>query len=101
MNAPYGHVLLLAVSLFLLGAVSAALRRNLFLVLVGVEVMLNAAGLAFVVAALRWRQPDGQAFVLFLLAVAAAEVAVGLALLVYGHRRTGSVDSDRYTALRG
>jgi NADH-quinone oxidoreductase subunit K len=98
---PLGHVLLLAVALFLLGAVCAATRRNLLLVLVGVEVMLNAAALAFVAGSLRWGKLDGQAFVLFVLAVAAAEVAVGLALLVYCHGRTGSVDSDRYRAMRG
>lgn len=101
MIVPCGHALSIAALLFLMGAVSVATRRNLFLVLVGVEVMLNAAGLAFIVGALRWHQLEGQAFVLFLLAVAAAEVAVGLALLVYGHRRTGSVDSGRYTSLRG
>jgi NADH-quinone oxidoreductase subunit K len=100
MIVPHGHALLLAVMLFLMGAVSAVTRRNLFLVLVGIEVMLNAAGLAFIVGALRWGELHGQVFVLFLLAVAAAEVAVGLALLVYGHRRTGSVDSDRFAALR-
>ena len=99
MIVPYGHVLFLAVVLFLTGLVCAATRRNLFLVLVGVEVMINAAGLAFVAGSLRWQRLDGQAFVLFLLAVAAAEVAVGLSLLVHGYRRTGSVDSDRYATM--
>lgn len=101
MIVPLGHVLLLAAALFLLGAVCAAVRRNLLLVLVGVEVMINAAALAFVGGALRWGRLDGQVFVLFLLAVAAAEVAVGLALLVRGYRGTRSVDSDCYRALRG
>lgn len=100
MIVPAGHALLLALMLFVAGAVAAASHRSLFLVLVGVEVMVNAAGLAFVVGAARWGRPDGQAFTLFLVAVAAAEVAVGLALLVYGHRRTHSASSDRYRALR-
>lgn len=101
MIVPLSHVLALAVLLFVMGAVCAATRRNLLLVLVGVEVMLNAAALAFVAGSLHWRQLDGQAFVLFLLAVAAAEVAVGLALLVHCHGRTGSVSSDRYSAMEG
>lgn len=101
MSIPAGHALLLALALFVVGAATVAVRRNLFLVLVGVEVMINAAGLAFAAGAARWGRLDGQVFVLFLLAVAAAEVAVGLGLLVYGHRRTGSVESDRFRALRG
>jgi NADH-quinone oxidoreductase subunit K len=101
MIVPYGHVVFLAVLLFLMGAVCAVARRNLFLIFVGIEVMINAGGLAFVAGSLRWGRLDGQAFVLFLLAVAAAEAAVGLALLVYGYRRTGSVDADRYDLLKG
>lgn len=101
MIAPYSHVLLAAVILFALGAVCAVARRNLIMILIGVEVMLNAAGLAFVAASLRWAHLDGQAFVLFILAVAASEVAVGLALIVYLYRRTGSVDADRYSLLKG
>ena len=101
MIVPYGHVLLLAVILFLLGAACTIARRNLLMILIGVEVMLNAAGLAFVGAALKWRQLDGQAFVIFIFAVAAAEVAVGLALIVYSQRRTGALDADAYSRLKG
>ena len=101
MIVPFSHVLLLAVILFGLGAVCAVARRNLIMILVGVEIMLNAAGLAFVGASLRWQQLDGQAFVLFIMAVAASEVAVGLALIVYAQRRTGSVNADRYSILKG
>jgi NADH-quinone oxidoreductase subunit K len=63
--------------------------------------MLNAAGLAFVGASLRWQQLDGQAFVIFIMGVAAAEVSVGLALIVYCQRRTGSVDADAYDLMKG
>ena len=56
--------------------------------------MLNAAGIAFIGASLKWQQLDGQVFVIFILTVAAAEVAVGLALIVYSYRRTGSVDAE-------
>jgi len=101
MIVPLNHVLVLAVMLFILGAACAVARRNLIMILIGVEVMLNAAGLAFIGASLRWQQLDGQAFVIFILTVAASEVAVGLALIVHAHRRTGSADSDRYNLLKG
>ena len=98
---PYSHVLILAAVLFLLGAVCAVARRNLIMILIGVEVMLSAAGLAFIGAAMRWQQLDGQAFVIFIMAVAASEVAVGLALIVYSQRRTGTLDADRYNLMKG
>jgi len=101
MIVPLSHVLFLAVLLFFLGAGCAIARRNLIMILVGVEIMLNAAGLAFIGASLKWRQLDGQAFVIFILTVAAAEVAVGLALVVYSHRRTRSIDANRYSLLKG
>jgi NADH-quinone oxidoreductase subunit K len=101
MIVPFSHVLLLAVLLFLLGAVCAVARRNLVMILIGVEIMLNAAGLAFVGASLRWEHLEGQVFVIFILTLAAAEVAVGLALIVSSYRRTGSVNADRYNLLKG
>ena len=101
MIAPYGNVLFLAVILFLMGAACAVARRNLLMILIGVEVMLNAAGLAFVGASLKWQGLDGQVFVLFLFAVAASEVAIGLALIVYLQRRTGSVNADHYNRMKG
>jgi NADH-quinone oxidoreductase subunit K len=101
MIVPFSHVLFLAVLLFLLGAVCAVARRNLVMILIGVEIMLNAAGLAFVGASLRWEHLEGQAFVIFILTLAAAEVAVGLALIVSSYRRTGSVNADRYSLLKG
>jgi len=101
MIVPYGNVLLLAVILFLMGAACAVARRNLLMILIGVEIMLNAAGLALVAASLKWQRLDGQAFVLFIFAAAASEVAVGLALIVYSQRRTGSVNADHYNLLKG
>jgi NADH-quinone oxidoreductase subunit K len=98
---PYSHVLILAGLLFLLGAVCALARRNLIMILIGVEIMLNAAGLALIGASLKWQQLEGQIFVIFIMAVAAAEVAVGLALIVYSQRRTGTLDADRYNLLKG
>jgi NADH-quinone oxidoreductase subunit K len=98
---PYSHVLVLAGALFFLGAACAVARRNLVMILIGVEVMLNAAGVALVAGSLRWQQLDGQVLVLFVMCVAAAEVAVGLALIVYSQRRTGTLEADRYNLMKG
>ncbi|MFZ0242930.1 MAG: NADH-quinone oxidoreductase subunit NuoK [Desulfobacterales bacterium] len=100
MTVSFGHVLLLAGLLFLLGIVCAVARRNLVMILLGVEIMLNAATIAFVGAALRWHDLEGQAFVLFIFAVAAAEVSVGLALIISVYRRTGSVDPSHVNLLK-
>jgi NADH-quinone oxidoreductase subunit K len=62
--------------------------------------MLNAASIAFVGAALRWQNLEGQTFVLFILAVAATEVSVGLAVIVYAFRQTGSFDPNNFNLLR-
>ena len=96
----FGHVFILAGVLFSMGLVCLVAHRNLIMTLVAVEVMMNAAAIAFVAAALRWQLMEGQAFVLFILAVAAAEVSVGLALVVNAYRRTGSLDPDRYDILK-
>jgi NADH-quinone oxidoreductase subunit K len=73
----------------------------LIFVLMSLEVMLNAAGLAFVVAGSRWHQADGQVVFLFILAMAAAEVSVGLALVVQIYRRFQSLDVDELSGMRG
>ena len=101
MIVPIGHVFLLAGIVFSLGLVCLVAHRNLIMTLVGVEVMMNGAAIAFVGAALRWQLMEGHAFVLFLFAVAAAEVSVGLAMVVALYRRTGSIDPDRYDILKG
>ncbi len=100
MIVPFGHVFLLAGILFSLGLFCLLAHRNLIMVLVGVEVMMNAAAILFLGAALRWRLMEGQAFMLFILAVAAAEVSVGLGLVVNAYRRTGSLDPDDYNLLK-
>jgi NADH-quinone oxidoreductase subunit K len=97
---PYGHVLGLAILLFVLGALCVAGRRNLIMILIGVEIMLNAAGIAFVGASLRWGRLDGQVFVLFIMAVAASEVAVGLSLIVRARRQARSVDADTWRLMK-
>jgi NADH-quinone oxidoreductase subunit K len=100
MIVSFGHVLILSGLLFLLGIVCAVARRNLIMILLGVEIMLNAATIAFVGAALRWHDMEGQVFVLFIFAVAAAEVSVGLALIIGVYRRTGSVDPNNFNLLK-
>ena len=72
-----------------MGAVCSIVRKNLVMILIGVVIMLNAAGIVLVGGSLYWNQLDGQVFVLFIMGVAAAEVAVGLALIVYLQTRTG------------
>ena len=69
------------------GLVGVLVRRNIIFMLLSVEIMLNAAGLAFVVAGARWGQPDGQVMFIFILTMAAAEVSVGLALVLQLHRQ--------------
>ncbi len=87
--------------MFSLGLLSLLVRRNLIFVLMSLEVMLNAAGLAFVVAGSQWRQPDGQVVFMFILAIAAAEVAVGLALVLQAYRCFKSLDVDELSRMRG
>jgi NADH-quinone oxidoreductase subunit K len=87
--------------LFALGLIGLLVRRNLLFILMSIEVMLNAAGLAFVVAGARWAQPDGQAMFVFILAMAAAEVAVGLALVLQLYHQHKSLDADAVSDMRG
>jgi NADH-quinone oxidoreductase subunit K len=98
---PLEHGLLLAGVLFSLGLVGLLVRRNIFFILLSIEIMLNGAGLAFVVAGTRWGQPDGQVMFLFILAMAAAEVAVGLALVLRLYHRFKTLDADAVSTLRG
>jgi len=93
--------LLLAGILFALGLIGLLVRRNLIFILMSIEVMLNAAGLAFVVAGARWAQADGQVMFIFILSMAAAEVSVGLALLLQIYRQHKSLDADAVSEMRG
>ena len=98
---PMHHVLLLAGLLFSCGLLGLMLRRNIIFMLMSLEVMLNAAALAFVSAGARWGQADGQVVFLLILSVAAAEVAVGLALIVAIFRTKQSIDVDHLSNLKG
>jgi NADH-quinone oxidoreductase subunit K len=100
LQVPMNHVLLLAGLLFSCGLLGLMLRRNIIFMLMSLEVMLNAAALAFVAAGARWAQPDGQVIFLLILSVAAAEVAVGLGLVLQIQRRYKTLDMDQATRLR-
>lgn len=95
------HGLILAGILFSLGLAGVIIRRNIIFILLSIEIMLNAAGLAFVVAGSRWGQADGQIIFIFILAMAAAEVSVGLALLLQLHHKFKTLDSDAASRMRG
>lgn len=88
------HALILAALLFALGLVGLLIRRNLIMMLMSVEIMLNAAGLAFIAAGSRWGQADGQVMFLLILALAAAEIGVGLGLVMQVYRRFNTLDAD-------
>ncbi len=93
--------LLLAGLLFFLGLLGVLLRRNILFILMSVEIMLNAAGLAFIVAGSHWAQADGQVMFIFILAVAAAEVSVGLALVLQLYHQLKSLDTNSADSMRG
>ena len=96
-----GNAFLLAAILFTLGLAGLLARRNLIFTLMSIEVMLNAAGLGFIDAGTRWGQADGQVMFLFILAMAAAEVSVGLALLLRLYHLYKSLDVDASSLLKG
>jgi NADH-quinone oxidoreductase subunit K len=98
---PPEHGIVLAAFLFALGLVGLLVRRNVVFVLMAIEIMLNAAGLAFVAAGFRWGQPDGQVMFLMILAMTAAEVSVGLALVLQMHLRMKTLDTDEASGMRG
>ncbi|MBX0331903.1 NADH-quinone oxidoreductase subunit NuoK [Pontibacter sp. HSC-14F20] len=93
--------LLLAGVLFMLGLISVMIRRNIIFMLISVEIMLNAAGLAFIVAGNHWAQPDGQIMFIFILTMAAAEVSVGLALILQIHHQLKTLNSDAANFMKG
>ncbi len=98
---PFESGLILASILFLIGLIGVLVRRNIIFMLMSIEIMLNAAGLAFVTAGARWMQPDGQVMFIFILAMAAAEVSVGLALILQMHHRFKTLDTDALNNLEG
>ena len=100
MIVPFNHVLALAGLLFLMGIFCVVVRRSLIMILLGMEIMLNAASILLVGGSLLWQDLEGQSITLFIFAIAAAEVSVGLALIIWAYQRCGTVDPENYNILK-
>ena len=96
----YGHFLVLSAILFAIGVVGVLIRRNALIVMMSIELMLNAANIAIITFARMHGDVGGHSFALLVIAVAAAEVAVGLAILVAVFRGRRHIDVDRMTTLK-
>ena len=101
LNIPLNHILLVSTLLFSIGLLGLMIRRNIIFILMSLEVMLNAAALAFMAAGAHWGQPYGQIVFMLILSVAAAEVAVGLGLVLQVQRRFKTLDMDSADRMRG
>ncbi|MEC7121282.1 MAG: NADH-quinone oxidoreductase subunit NuoK [Pseudomonadota bacterium] len=100
-SIPMEHGLIVAALLFAMGFYGVMARRNLMFILMSLEVMMNAAALAFVVAGSAWVQPDGQVMFILILTLAAAEACIGLAIVLQFYRRFHSLDVDAASEMRG
>lgn len=98
---PLEHLLVLAAVLFAIGLTGVLVRRNIIFLLISLEIMMNACGLAFVAAGARWAEADGQILYMLVLSLAAAEVAVGLGLVLQLERRFDNLDIDAASELKG
>ena len=97
---PITYYLALSAILFLVGTTGVLIRRNANIVLMGIELMLNGANLSFVAFAKHFGQLDGHVYVFLVITVAAAEVAIGLALVILLFRNQGTVNIDQIRSLR-
>ena len=100
-SVPAEYGLILAALLFSIGLAGVLARRNIIFILLSIEIMLNAAGLAFISAGSKWGQADGQVMFIFILVMAAAEVSVGLAIVLQLFHRIRTVNSDEANTMRG
>ena len=98
---PEAYYIALSAILFTIGALGVLIKRNALIIFMSVELMLNAANVAFVAFANTYGQLSGQIIVFFVIAVAAAEVAVGLALIVAIFRTKQSIDVDQMNSMKG
>ena len=102
MSIPLQQVLILASLLFAMGlGCVIAWRANVIMMLIGIEIMLNAVMLTFVGGSAHWGIADGQVFALMLMALTSAEVSLALAMVVYLHRRKRSVNTDDFDSMKG
>jgi NADH-quinone oxidoreductase subunit K len=100
MTVPLSYYLILSGIVFLTGVVGVLVRRNIIIILLSVELMLNATNINFVAFSEYFHQVAGQAFVFFALTVAAAEVAVGLAIIIALHRASSTINVDEFQLLK-
>ncbi len=100
-SIPLEHGLIVAAILFALGFIGVMVRRNILFMLISIEIMMNAAAMAFVMAGSRWQQADGQIMFILILSLAAAEASIGLALLLQLYRHFHSLDIDAASEMRG
>ena len=98
---PVSYYLALSAVLFVIGALGVMIKRNALVIFMSLELMFNAANLAFVTFAAYYQTLSGQLFVFFVMTVAAAEVAVGLALIVAIFKTKQSIDVDTMSSLKG
>lgn len=102
MSIPLYEVLILASILFAMGlACVVAWRANVIMMLIGIEIMLNAVMLTFVGGSAHWGIAEGQVFSLMIMALTSAEVSLALAMVVYLHRRKQSIDTDDFSSMKG
>ena len=97
---PLGHYLIVSAILFAIGTAGVFLRRNLITILLSIEIMLNAVNLSFVAFGRQLGSFDGQIITFFVITVAAAEAAVGLAIIIALYRHRESLNPDAFTSLR-
>ncbi len=101
MIVPMSHILAFSGAMFFMGLACILARRNLIMILIGAEIMLNAVGLTLVGASALWQQVDGQVFVIFLMAMTSAEVSISLAMVVYLNRRKKTINADAFNEMKG
>lgn len=95
------HYLLLSAILFAIGAFGVMKRKNLLMLFFSTEIILNAANIALVAISKYYASLDGQIFALFIIAIAASEVAVGVGLVIVMYRKYKTIDLDKISAMRG
>lgn len=96
---PY-HYLVLSATLFAIGIIGVMARRNVIIILMSIELMLNAVNIALAAFSYQWHHANGQVFAIFIVAVAAAEAAVGLGIILAFYRNKGTMDVDEMRTLK-
>lgn len=100
MSVPIAWYLILSAALFSIGVFAFLIKRNIISIFMSIELMLNAVNLAFVAFANRWHQVNGQIFVFFVMVVAAAEAAVGLAIIIAVFRSRNTLNVDQIDLMK-